>query len=434
MTRLLCTADLHIGRRPSRLPSHAQALRHSTKAAWGHIVDEALRLNVHGVVLAGDVIDQDNRYFEALGPLEEGLRRLGEAEIQTFAVAGNHDFDVLPDLATSLGMPGFHLLGSGGRWSREALVVPGEDRPRLFLDGWSFARRHHDHSPFDGYTCAAAEAPLVGVLHGEPDGLPGTGYGPFPVSELERGEACIWLVGHVHKPGRHETGSGRPWLSLGSPQPLSPKESGLHGPWMVEVDPSGHVEVEQLPTATIRYESLEVDLEGVDDDARGRIHQAIREMIHRDIAGRGAVEELVCRVVLTGRTSLHRRLDSVTSAAEEDLELSVEGVTATIDRIRVATRPDLDLEALATTPTPPGVLSRLVRALDSGEDIDTVGRVLAAAQAKLEMILSSTTFAPVVNEYAELSAADAWDLRALVREEALLLIDELQAQKEEPTG
>src|SRR5699024_5329588 len=94
--KILVTGDIHLGRRSGAIDS--SSLHGSTRYIWEEIVNRAILYSVDVVVLTGDVVDRDNRYFEAIGPLQEGFEKLENAGIQVVAVAGNHDFDVLPEL------------------------------------------------------------------------------------------------------------------------------------------------------------------------------------------------------------------------------------------------------------------------------------------------------------------------------------------------
>ena len=85
--KILATGYLHLGRRPARLPAEAEDdPRLSTAEAWQELVALAVEQGIDLVALSGDLVDRDNRFFEALGPLERGLGRLAEAGIDTVAV------------------------------------------------------------------------------------------------------------------------------------------------------------------------------------------------------------------------------------------------------------------------------------------------------------------------------------------------------------
>lgn len=71
---ILCTSDIHIGRHPTRIPTDLDGPNFSPKAIWQSTVDEAIDRDVDAVVVTGDVVDRENRYFEAYGAFEEGVR------------------------------------------------------------------------------------------------------------------------------------------------------------------------------------------------------------------------------------------------------------------------------------------------------------------------------------------------------------------------
>ena len=135
--KVLCAADLHLGRRSSRLPALESGARLSPAEAWLELVERAKADRVDLVVLAGDVVDQSNRSFEAWGPLQRGVRALKTAGIPVVAVAGNHDHDTLHDLAADVGDDNLVVLGRGGVWERWTLT-DDDGEPLLHVDGWSF--------------------------------------------------------------------------------------------------------------------------------------------------------------------------------------------------------------------------------------------------------------------------------------------------------
>lgn len=432
-TRLLCTGDLHMGRRPSRLPDHLDSRRFATKKTWEAIVDTALERDVDAVVLTGDIVDRENRYYEALGPLERGLRRLSHEGVQVFAVAGNHDFDVFPEIVDSLGIERFHLLGARGNWARKPLVIDAEDDLRLYFDGWSFSGQYQSSSPLDSYDLSEEDVPVVGVLHCEVGAGSGGRFAPVEPGQLARAGPDLWLLGHIHAPRLERTETGVPYLYPGSPQPLDPGERGPHGPWVVEVSATGEVAAELLATATVRYEELDVDLDDVEDpeEVRASLHERIRKTLRDELTDADRVEHLVCRLTLHGRTPLHGELASIVSGASGELEITRNGITATVDRISVETRPALDLEALARSTSPPGELARIVQALDQGEESEEVEDLLAEARQQVRQVDRSRTYAPVFEQDEDLEKVDRVDVAAVVRQQALLLIDALERQKPE---
>ena len=130
---------MHLGRTPSRLPPELHARELGPAEAWRRTVTAALDHGVKAVLLAGDVVDRDDDFFEAYKALENGVRRLSDAGIDVIGVAGNHDVKVLPRLARHI--PQFRLLGEGGTWEScrieqgaDAVTLQWNNSDRLSLE------------------------------------------------------------------------------------------------------------------------------------------------------------------------------------------------------------------------------------------------------------------------------------------------------------
>lgn len=362
--KILCTGDLHLGRRSSRLPERFDARTHSAAGCWERIVDLALAEGVDVVVLSGDLVDRANRFYEAVGPLEAGLRRLAAAEITTVAVAGNHDYDVLPRIADSLDAPGsFHLLGRGGRWER-ATVRRG-DRV-LHLDGWSFPEQYVRESPVASYDLAVPDdGPVLGLLHADL-GAPGSPYAPVSLPELRARAVDFWLLGHIHAPSLHEGAGLAPVLYPGSPQALDPGEVGAHGVWLLTLEPGRRFHARLIPLSTVRYDEVVVDLTGAADtgEVDARVFAGVQTHL-ASIDGGGTLRCVSCRLRVEGRTPVHRQLASHLEATAPDLEVQSGGATAIVEKVEVATRPARDLVELARGKDHVGILAGLLMALET---------------------------------------------------------------------
>ena len=138
--KILAVGDMHLGRTPSRLPPQLHAPDLGPAEAWRRTVAAALNHDVKAVLLAGDVVDRDDDFFEAYRALESGVKTLADAGIAVVGVAGNHDVKVLPRLVRHI--PKFRLLGEGrtmgvlpdrrrqGRGDVLGLVVSAGQGPR----------------------------------------------------------------------------------------------------------------------------------------------------------------------------------------------------------------------------------------------------------------------------------------------------------------
>jgi len=105
--KILHTSDWHLGR-----TLHGHLLFEAQEAAVNHIVDEAIRLGVNVVVIAGDVYDRPTPPSESMRLLNSAIERLDAAGVALLLTAGNHDS--ADRLATYSGIlkPSIRIAGS----------------------------------------------------------------------------------------------------------------------------------------------------------------------------------------------------------------------------------------------------------------------------------------------------------------------------------
>jgi len=423
--KILATADIHVGRRPSKIPDPEDARRFSAARVWEAIVDRAVQEKVDLVALTGDVVDHDNRFFEATGPLERGLTRLAEHGIHCYAVAGNHDYDVLPRIVDTVGSEYFHLLGRGGRW--EEAIFPGDGDRRLRIHGWSFPKSHVPTSPLAQYDLTAdGDVPTIGLLHADLD-VPGSPYGPVTRAELDAQPITLWLLGHVHRAEYHEAGSGPAVLYPGSPQAMDPGETGPHGPWLIEVHSARRVEATRWAMSKVYYDEVAVDLTDVqtNEEFQRVLSDRVREQLRCVAEDGGPLEYLSLRLELTGYTPLCSQLDNLIEKIVEEYHPSLGEVTAGIDKITNHTTPPIDLEELAAKHDPPGVLARTLLSLQADETGENVTDLVSAARRKAMEVHAARGYTQIS---ADPAPDDAAVRQCLIRQGTLLL-DRLLAQE-----
>ncbi|HLE84999.1 MAG TPA: DNA repair exonuclease [Thermoanaerobaculia bacterium] len=440
--KILCLGDLHLGVRPSRLPAAVAPEVASVAAVWRRAVDLALEEGVGLVLLSGDVVDRANRYFEGFGRLEEGVRRLTENGVEVCAVAGNHDFDVLPRLVEAVGGERCRLLGTGGSWQRWSWQEP-RGEVLLHVDGWSFPGKNVREDPVARYDLAPPgdDAPLLGLVHGDL-GQPASTNAPLARASLERAGPAAWLLGHVHKPELFELAGGRWALYPGSPQPLDPTEEGPHGAWLLELEAGRLGRPRQVPLATVRWETVEVDLSGArdleecQDRLAVRARNAARETFEAD---RSDLSHLVLKARLVGRTQAHRRLAGLARALMEEtlLDFDVGGGRAALGQVRVATRPPIDLRRLATADDSPGLLAGLLLALEGEAGAGATEAPLpalvdlrAGVQERVRAVYDHRPYLPVRAQDEPEEDPGGGDGRERLARVASDLLDALLAQKE----
>jgi DNA repair protein SbcD/Mre11 len=426
--KLLCAADLHIGRRPRGLPRPWSDGRISAARAWDGLVDAAIQHEVDAVLLAGDVVDQENRFFEAFGPLGAGVRRLESAGIAVVAVAGNHDHESLHAVADQVGGGHLRVLGRGGEWERWTLT-DDHGRARLHVDGWSFPSSHHAGDPTRDYPFSPPDdgAPVVGLLHADVDSAD-TRYAPVPRASLGRLPVAAWVLGHVHVPSLREAPGSPPILYPGSLLALDAGETGRRGGWLVELSPGRAPSFRPLPLSRLRYEAVSIDVTEWPDPGAlpGQVASALAAHLEAVVAeGVGPLELVSCRVRLVGRTPLHTRLGQLLSELDE-LSPEAGGVRLVVERLGVETRPALDLDDLARGVDAPGVLARLVRELDGDPTGDSPdAQLVERAERAVRAVAGRGHYGAL-----EGGGGEPPEARGALRRQAMKLLDELVRQKE----
>lgn len=417
---LLCAADLHLGRQPSRVPARLRGRlpELGPAAAWRRLVDAAVERGVAAVLLAGDVLDDDTDFYEAFADLRAGVERLLAAGVAVIAVAGNHDVVSLPRLARLL--PGMRLLGAGGEW--EVARVSAADAAVNVL-GWSFPAGTVEVSPLASLRLADLDlgpGVSIGLLHADLDQA--SHYAPVTTAELSRQPVQAWLLGHVHRPHRLDrSGVGY----LGSLSAADPGEEGPRGAWSVRLS-GGALEFEHLDLSPLRYERVAVAVgslsavEDLDDLLLGAIDSAV----HRCLEESPGLLALGVRLEVRGRSQLAAEVARRLAASDvRSAVYDLGGVACFVHDVALLAEPALDLEALAAGADPLALAARAVLDLrDPGSDERS--RLLAEAAAWIEEVGARSVYRQL-----EPVAPDPEAVAELLEETALRAVDLMLASR-----
>lgn len=424
--KLLCVGDIHLGRRPSRLPEALLAqIGHvpGPTLAWRRTVDYALAHDVDAVLLAGDVVEQADDFYEAYRDLQNGVQRLAGAGIAVLGVAGNHDVAVLPRLADSV--DGFRLLGRGGQW--QYMTLTGASGTRVRILGWSFPEAQVRTSPLaDGLPPVPDDGstlPILGLLHCDRNQL-GSYHAPVRSRELEQAPVAAWLLGHIHKPD--VLVGPRPIGYLGSLTGMDPGEAGARGPWLLEVAADSGLSIAQQVIAPLRWETVVVDVSDLDDaDAvNPRIVEATRAL-HEGLATTQSPLAVGCRIVIQGRSQLREAIArTLHSNDPRATPWTHDDIVYFIHDWRLEIQPAIDLATLASGRDPAGLLARRLLALRDPDD-PQYQRLVDAARPRLATAASHNNFHALGAE-----PPDDEQIAAFLEAAALQALDDLIRQKE----
>ena len=332
--RFVHTADLHLGSPLHALEDAsgemATTLARATETAFERIVTVAIEREVDFIVVVGDLYDSEARSVRANQFLVEQFERLWASEIPVFVVHGNHD--PLGRGAEKLDFPeNVHVFGTD---DVDSAIYPDEADPKAEILGRSYGTRHESTNFAEEYLPDNTGIPTIGLLHTalNPDGRE---YVPCSVEELAEQELDYWALGHVHHP---QMISGAPGAYPGITQPRHTGEPAVGGCLIVELDAGEPPEIEFIPTGSIAWQTIEIDVEELNSGSKMRVanltdleghlveegldlqDQSLEELVAHDFA---MVESdwkpkgFICRWILRGRSEVHEVL------AEADGEVSV---------------------------------------------------------------------------------------------------------------
>lgn len=422
--RFLTAGDIHLGRHPNRVPADQDASEFTPRRAWRALVQAAITQQVDAIVLTGDVVDQDNRFYEAFSDLQDGVQQLVNEGIRVLAVAGNHDFDVLPRLARQIN--GFDLLGEGGTW--ETISLDSRDRTPVRFVGWSFPRGHVTENPLASYQVTTDDVPTIGLLHCDCP-TQASSYGPVPLADMKGRDVDVWALGHIHSGGPLADGSPVVFYT-GSLQGLDPSEVGPHGAWLVTFEPGQQPKLEQQPLAALQWERIDISLAGAATDSamEQAVTQSMRSL-HQTVRSQqtGEVRAVGCRLRLIGRTMLHRKMPSIMARLIEEYRPSFDDILYFVESVQDKTRPDVALEELARSSDPTGLLAQQLLVLDRREPSDSYKDLIARAREAITGQIPAMVFVSLPDSGEPLTDDAVQDVLLRSGFDAL---DKLLAQKE----
>lgn len=392
--KVLTTGDIHIGKKSSSINQDVEET--ATKYTWNRIVDYAIKNDIDVLALSGDIVDQDNRYFEAIGPLQSGFEKLKQANIEVYMVAGNHDFNVLPELVGSGRHSNVHLLGANGTWEMKTF---SKNQEKIQFVGWSFPTRHFNEDPLSTFEIVGINPNIttIGLLHGDV-GDPNSNYAPIDLNNFMHRSVHAWILGHIHKP---QTLRGtEPFVYYpGSPHALSSKEQGIHGPTLLTIHSPTDIQTEQIPLSPVRYETLSIDItDTTKDSLRNTVTSKLLEDAQSRIMELEKVSFLIYDITLIGQHSKIRDLEIwVTPIIDDyDQEIDTTETLISVRKILNDVQPKVEnMDELAQESSPAGVLAKTILALQSGETTDFADNLMKEWKSIHNSMRQAGTYQPL---------------------------------------
>lgn len=423
---MIATSDIHLGRNSSRLPRPQYAELGPTTAALGQISDAAFQYDVDAVIIAGDLIDGSNHFLEVYDALDRFFRTLLEQEIHVILTTGNHDFDTLHEFINHWNPPDTNaeivLLSEQNGWDTITLTNKEGSEAAQFI-GWSFQSAHFREDPValldaDGIT---RNVPTVALLHGDIYSRD-SAYAPLNLDRIKRFDVQGWILGHIHKPDVIHP--AQPLVCYpGSPQPLSPKETGEHYLELITCAPNNQVTREAVAPPPFLYSDVEIRLSGdIDPDA-------IRSHCVTRITNMEWDKLCVVRVILTGTFKNLERIREL----QAELADTMFG-NSYIHSVENLVEPALNLKELAQQKNPVGILAKALLDLKADQPNPFLASFKKQLIKKQEKIDHSGTFGLLeqvsLGEDSDLPEEDITMTR-LIKQTLSTMLYELHHQKKE---
>lgn len=428
--KLLITSDLHIGARPSVF-SKEKAAEFSASKMLEKLVEFAIVQQVDALLFAGDLIDEESKYFEAICSLEAAFYKLSVHGIEIFTTAGNHDYDVLPKIAKN-NSKYLHVLGEKGVWERSTFK---RNNITLQILGWSFPEKYYPHSPIISFPKNLEQTGLeqtslnqtgvmqtslqnaikIALVHGDLTG--DKNYAPIKKEELRGLDVDLWIIGHYHR-GEHMGNL----LLPGSPQGMDfgSGEIGLHGPWIAEIK-DGKIDLMQIQISPILFDELHFQMDEFQDENlfKESLFHALMQKSYELKNKCENLEVIVWRIWVRGKTSL--KLELLEKAVEElkGEAISLRGFEILISEIFFCTQNAIDINMLAEDDNLLGVLATLLK------DDTLLEQAAEELSKKLQSAQKTPLFSPLVSTITQ------EECKNLLKESANRILEKLLEQKNE---
>ncbi len=424
--KILATADMHLGKRSSGVPENETA--GSPAHTWDLIVNWCLKNDVDVLALLGDIVEKDNRFFEAFQPLFNGFQKLREGGVKVFMISGNHDHDIPRQLDSAVELDNVKLIGRDGKW--EAVTFVKGDL-RLQFAGWSFPREHVRANPLLDFDSLSLDPgmPVIGLLHCDVNAL-NSSYAPVPLAGLISKQVDAWLLGHIHKP--MALNASMPLVHYtGSPHAFSAKEPGEHGPLLVTINGKDDITAGTIPLSPIRYETICLDIApGMQlPDFRTRLmHKLLQDVGARKSAS-VHLKYLIYDVELEGKHEHLPAIDQwISEARYSETEVSND-VQFSVRKFRSKLMPYIkNLEEYVSQNTPVGVLAETILAIRENRSTPLLGRLMNKWMKSYQDMHTTPIYAKLGMQLTDKDALTEM-AKASILEECNRMISELLNQQ-----
>ncbi|MBI3325328.1 MAG: DNA repair exonuclease [Nitrospinae bacterium] len=365
MFKFIHAADIHLDSPLRGLDQYEGApveqIRGATRQALENLVELAIAEQVGFVLIAGDLYDGDWKDYNTGLFFAAQMSKLREAGIRAFLLAGNHD--AASQLTKHLRLPDNIKMLSDKQ--PESVVL---DEFGVALHGQGFYRQAVTEDLSAVYPPRVPYLFNIGLLHTSVDGREGhASYAPCSVDGLLSKGYDYWALGHVHK---REILHKDPWILFpGNIQGRHVRETGPKGCTLVAVQDGQVLAAEHQDLDVLRWCVCEVDASGAHTGEE--VLERVGSALERELAG-SAGHPLAVRVRLIGSCRAHSQLSSNVERWTNELRATATDLSSGalwIEKVKVQTRTEADLEEMLGRDDALGGLLRAIRPLDADDQL-----------------------------------------------------------------
>lgn len=339
--RFIHCADLHLGtpfkafpERYGNEPETVNKVLLAPEKALDKITDHAIANKVDFVLFAGDIMDSVNANWRSISVFEQAVKRLKEANIPSFVIAGNHD--TMPNTALAKACQEAILFDCNDVSYHE---IPG----KAIIAGISSCEKNAAENLAVKFKRQSSDLFHIAMYHGDIGGQTNGAniYNPAPVSDLTNANFDYWALGHIHE--KNFLSEANPViLYSGATLSHHVNEASPKGFYLVDVDDFKHVKTTFIETSPIAFIRAEIDLSSIEE------MKNIPCLIKKQLAAlppSQTVENYFIELVLCGKTALDRELRRQNNDDIWYLAMSELSNKYKIGRIELKTSPAVDTEA-----------------------------------------------------------------------------------------
>lgn len=323
--KFIHTADIHLGRELSYNglydSGNNSIFKAAGKKAFENLVELAVSREVDFILIAGDLYDREARSVKASRFFLEKAEQLQEKDIDIFLISGNHDPAGVENEIFEL-PENVHYFSSE---EVETFEYHKDGKLAARIIGQSYRQKFESRTMYNYYTAPDNSVFNIGLLHTALT-KDNNRYVPVNKSELlTKREIDYWALGHIHQ--QQKLNENPAVYFSGTLQAHNISEEGPKGAVLVEVDSNLKSREKFIPLAPVVYQQLEINLAAEElkniSELQSLLQEKIEELrekiIRQNINQEFSTEAVIIRLLLKGRTELHRHVENNSEELEETL-------------------------------------------------------------------------------------------------------------------